>query len=70
MDPVFSELGRAGLVPVIKIDRPQDSVPLAEALVGAGLPVMEITFRTAAAGRRWGGSPARCRRPSSARGPC
>src|SRR5689334_3353513 len=49
MDPVLSELGRAGLVPVIKIDRPQDAVPLAEALVGAGLPVMEITFRTAAA---------------------
>jgi 2-dehydro-3-deoxyphosphogluconate aldolase / (4S)-4-hydroxy-2-oxoglutarate aldolase len=49
MDPVLSELGRAGLVPVIKIDRPQDAVPLAAALVGAGLRVMEITFRTAAA---------------------
>jgi 2-keto-3-deoxy-6-phosphogluconate aldolase len=36
MDPVFNELGRAGLAPVIKIDRPQDGVPLAEALVGAG----------------------------------
>ena len=49
MNPVLSELGQAGLVPVIKIDRPQDAVPLAEALVGSGLPVMEITFRTAAA---------------------
>ena len=49
MNPVLNELGRAGVVPVIKIDRPQDAVPLAGALVGAGLPVMEITFRTAAA---------------------
>jgi 2-dehydro-3-deoxyphosphogluconate aldolase / (4S)-4-hydroxy-2-oxoglutarate aldolase len=49
LNPVLSELGWAGLVPVIKIDRPQDAVPLAEALMGAGLPVMEITFRTAAA---------------------
>jgi 2-dehydro-3-deoxyphosphogluconate aldolase/(4S)-4-hydroxy-2-oxoglutarate aldolase len=49
LNPVLSELGRAGLVPVIKIDRPQDAVPLAAALVGAGVPVMEITFRTAAA---------------------
>jgi 2-keto-3-deoxy-6-phosphogluconate aldolase len=51
MDPVLSELRRAALVPVIKIDRPQDAVPLAEARVGAGLPVREITFPTKAAAR-------------------
>lgn len=39
----------ARLVPVIKLDRAEDAVPLAEALVSGGLAVAEVTFRTAAA---------------------
>lgn len=36
------------VIPVITIERVEDAVPLAEALVGAGLPVLEVTLRTAA----------------------
>ncbi len=49
MTDVLGAIGQVGLVPVIKIDRVEDAVPLAEALAGGGLPVAEITFRTAAA---------------------
>jgi 2-dehydro-3-deoxyphosphogluconate aldolase/(4S)-4-hydroxy-2-oxoglutarate aldolase len=37
------------VVPVIAIDDAQSAIPLAEALMEGGLPVAEITFRTAAA---------------------
>jgi len=49
MEDTLRALGEVGLVPVIKIDRAADAVPLARALIGGGLPVAEITFRTAAA---------------------
>lgn len=39
----------APVVPVITIDNARDAVPLARALVAGGLPVVEITLRTAAA---------------------
>ena len=37
------------LVPVIALDRAEDAAPLAAALVAGGLPIAEVTFRTAAA---------------------
>ncbi len=37
------------VIPVVEIVRVEDAVPLARALVEAGLPCAEITFRTAAA---------------------
>jgi len=37
------------VVPVIAIDDAQSAIPLADALMEGGLPVAEITFRTAAA---------------------
>lgn len=37
------------IVPVIVLDNEEQAEPLAETLVGAGLDIMEITFRTAAA---------------------
>lgn len=49
MSDVTTKLGLAGLVPVIKIDNADDAVPLAKALIAGGLPVAEVTFRTAAA---------------------
>lgn len=49
MDPIVRKLGDFGLVPVIKIDDAKDAVPLAKALCEGGLPVAEVTFRTAAA---------------------
>jgi len=39
-------LGRAPVVPVLAIARLDDAVPLARALVDAGLPVLEVTLRT------------------------
>ena len=37
------------VVPVAVIDKLEDAVPLAEALLAAGMDVIEVTFRTAAA---------------------
>jgi 2-dehydro-3-deoxyphosphogluconate aldolase/(4S)-4-hydroxy-2-oxoglutarate aldolase len=46
---LFEAIGRIGLVPVITINRPEDALPLARALLAGGLGCAEITFRTAAA---------------------
>jgi 2-dehydro-3-deoxyphosphogluconate aldolase/(4S)-4-hydroxy-2-oxoglutarate aldolase len=40
---------RVPVIPVLTIERVADAVPLARALVRAGLPVLEITLRTPAA---------------------
>ena len=45
----LDKLSLAGLVPVIAIENANDAVPLCKALSDGGLPVAEITFRTAAA---------------------
>jgi 2-dehydro-3-deoxyphosphogluconate aldolase / (4S)-4-hydroxy-2-oxoglutarate aldolase len=39
-------LARAPVLPVIAVERLEDAVPLARALVDGGLPVLEITLRT------------------------
>jgi 2-dehydro-3-deoxyphosphogluconate aldolase / (4S)-4-hydroxy-2-oxoglutarate aldolase len=49
MDEVMEKLGKLGLIPVIKLDRAEDALPLGRALLDGGLPCAEITFRTAAA---------------------
>jgi 2-dehydro-3-deoxyphosphogluconate aldolase / (4S)-4-hydroxy-2-oxoglutarate aldolase len=41
--------GLAPVIPVLTIERVADAVPLARALVRGGLPVLEITLRTATA---------------------
>ena len=46
---MIETLGKAGVVPVIVIEREEQAVPLAKALVKGGLPVLEVTFRTKAA---------------------
>ena len=45
----LEKLSLAGLVPVIAVNDAADAVPLCKALSDGGLPVAEITFRTAAA---------------------
>lgn len=46
----IEEIARlAPVIPVIVIDRVEDAVPLAQALVRGGLPVLEVTLRTVAA---------------------
>lgn len=46
---MIETLGKAGIIPVIVIEDEAKAVPLARALVAGGLPVLEVTFRTAAA---------------------
>lgn len=46
---VMQQIDDFGLVPMIKLDRAEDAVPLAKALRDGGLPLAEITFRTDAA---------------------
>jgi 2-dehydro-3-deoxyphosphogluconate aldolase/(4S)-4-hydroxy-2-oxoglutarate aldolase len=49
MTKTLEALGQIGLVPVITIDRPEEAVPLARALLDGGIGCAEMTFRTAAA---------------------
>ncbi len=42
-------LRQVGVVPVVALARPDEALPLADGLTAAGLPLAEITFRTAAA---------------------
>ena len=46
---IVETLRKAGVIPVIVIEDAAKAVPLARALVKGGLPVLEVTFRTAAA---------------------
>ena len=46
---MIETLGKAGIIPVIVIEKEEQAVPLARALVKGGLPVLEVTFRTKAA---------------------
>ena len=49
MSSVMDLIKEKRIVPVVKIDRVEDALPLAKALIDGGLPVAEITFRTDAA---------------------
>lgn len=46
---IIEKLIDAKIIPVIKIDSPQEAVPLARALLQGGITVAEVTFRTEAA---------------------
>lgn len=46
---VFDAIGQFGVVPVVTVERLDAALPLADALIQGGLPVVEITFRTEAA---------------------
>lgn len=48
-DGFGSQLAGLRVVPVVVLDRPDDALPLADALVAGGVGCMEITFRTDAA---------------------
>jgi 2-dehydro-3-deoxyphosphogluconate aldolase / (4S)-4-hydroxy-2-oxoglutarate aldolase len=49
MTAIFDRIKAAGIVPVIKLEKAADARPLGQALLDGGLPVAEVTFRTAAA---------------------
>jgi len=48
-DPIARRLSAAGVLAVLVIDRVEDAVPVAEALLAGGVDVMELTLRTEAA---------------------
>ena len=49
MDTITSFIEKCKVVPVIAIESAEQALPLADALLEGGLPIAEITFRTAAA---------------------
>ena len=49
MSDVGARISELGVVPVIAIDSVDHALPLADALLAGGLPLVEITFRTRAA---------------------
>lgn len=49
MSSIIEQLQALKVVPVIAIEQAEDIIPLGAALVNNGLPVAEITFRSAAA---------------------
>jgi len=49
MDAVLKTIHDIGIVPVVKLDSPGNAVPLGKAMAAGGIPVAEVTFRTAAA---------------------
>lgn len=46
---IIARIGSVRLLPVVVLDDADHAGPLAEALIAGGLPVAEVTFRTAAA---------------------
>jgi len=49
MNVILKKIGELGIIPVIKIENVEDSLPICQALKEGGLPIAEITFRTQAA---------------------
>jgi len=49
MNKVLEKIGELGIVPVVKIEKAEDALPLGRALIDGELPIAEITFRTSAA---------------------
>jgi len=49
MDALLQRVGDIGLVPVIRLESAGKAVGLGRALIAGGIPVAEVTFRTAAA---------------------
>ncbi len=48
-DTVLQRIIQCGVMPIISIDKAEAALPLADALLEGGLPIIEITFRTAVA---------------------
>jgi len=49
MNRILERVGELGIVPVVKIEKAEDALPLGRALIDGDLPIAEITFRTSAA---------------------
>ncbi len=49
MNEILEKIGELGIVPVVKMEKAEDALPLGKALIDGDLPIAEITFRTSAA---------------------
>jgi len=49
MNKTLEKIGELGIVPIVKIEKAEDALPLGRALIDGDLPIAEITFRTSAA---------------------
>lgn len=49
MGDILQTIEGYGVIPVVRIEKAADALPLGKALLAGGLPLAEITFRTAAA---------------------
>jgi 2-dehydro-3-deoxyphosphogluconate aldolase/(4S)-4-hydroxy-2-oxoglutarate aldolase len=49
VNKILQKIGELGIVPVVKIEKAEDALPLGKALIDGDLPIAEITFRTSAA---------------------
>ena len=49
MNKILKRIGELGIIPVVKIEKAEDALPLGRALIDGDLPIAEITFRTSAA---------------------
>jgi len=49
MNKILEQIGEFGIIPVVKIEKAEDALPLGRALLDGDLPIAEITFRTSAA---------------------
>jgi len=49
MNETLKKIGELGIIPVVKIEKAEDALPLGRALIDGDLPIAEITFRTSAA---------------------
>ncbi len=49
MNEIITQFSKLGIIPVVVLNDAKDAAPLAKALCEGGLPVAEVTFRTAAA---------------------
>lgn len=49
LSEIFKKIRDIGIMPVIKLDKAEDAVPLAKALSAGGIPLAEITYRSSAA---------------------
>ena len=49
MNKILEKIGELGIIPVVKIEKAEDALPLGKALLDGDLPIAEITFRSSAA---------------------
>jgi len=49
VNEILEKIGELGIIPVVKIEKAEDALPLGKALMDGDLPIAEITFRTSAA---------------------